>query len=128
MYLCNTIIIWLSTQLFCFLVSPPETIYSRDGVQETVSRYMVATKSDKQSGSPYAIACVTFGSEEKLKAAIGRGEARIVTRNGREFVQWETFDDCVTKGISWEFKATASKAISKDMFKHMTDKLKSDHL
>ena len=44
-------------------------------------RFLIATKSDSKHGAPYAIACVTFGTEDKLKAAIAADEARVVVPN-----------------------------------------------
>ena len=77
---------------------------------------------------PYAIACVTWGTEEKLKSAIAAGDARLVVRNQKQFVQWDTFEDSITQGIDIGFKAEATKSITKEMYKQMTDNLKASGL
>ena len=85
---------------------------------------MIATKSDSKKGVPWGIACVSFGTEEKLKNAIAADEAVVVVRNKKRFVQWESFDDSITQGIEIGFEASASKVISKEVYKQITDHLK----
>ena len=59
-----------------------------------------------------------------MKNAIVADEARVVVRNAKQFVTWDTFDDSITQGIHLKFKASASKGISKEMYKSITDSLK----
>ena len=74
---------------------------------------MIATKSDSHKGATWAIASVQFGTEEKLEEAIAADEARVVLRNIKRFVQWDTFDDSISHGINLVFEGIASKAIFK---------------
>ena len=51
-----------------------------------------------------------------------------MTRNAKEFVQWDTFEDSITQGIAIDFKADATKGIAKEMYNQMTDNLKASGL
>jgi hypothetical protein len=119
----------LSTNLIIYFVFSHPTpslnyIQQERGTQETVKRWMCATKSDSKKGVPWGIACVQFGSEEKLKLAIAADEAVVVTRHNKRFVQWESFDDSICQGLERGFIATSSKAVSKETYKQITDNLK----
>lgn len=122
------LLIYLSTNMisdFVFSHPTPSLNYIQQerGIQGAMKWWMLATKSDRKSGVPWGIACVQSGSEENLKNAIASDEAVVVMRNRKRFVQWDSFDASITQGLERGFEATASKVVSKEMYRQITDHL-----